>query len=248
MARFILVHGAMSNSRIWPPTFLDGLRAKGHSVEIFSLPGQGEDETPKAQVTLQMYADRTVAQLRSSDEPAILVGHSMGGMVITQAADDFIAAGGSIARLVYLTAFLPRNGQSLLDLSATPEGASDQVQAQLQVSGEPPMGMFPVSAVRPALFNTTPVDVLAALDPASIEPQPLVPFGNPVRITDDRPIDRRYIFALQDRAITIALQRRMARDTAVTGTAEIDCDHMVMYSAPQRLIEVLDRFAHAAAG
>lgn len=246
MARFILVHGAMSNSRIWPPAFLDGLRAKGHAVEVFSLPGQGEDDTPKEAVTLQRYADRTVAQLRSSTEPAILVGHSMGGMVITQAADDFLAAGGSIAQVVYLTAFLPRNGQSLLGLSASPEGTSDQVQANLQVSGNPPMGTFPVAAVRPALFNTTATAVLAALDPASIEPQPLVPFGNPVQITDDRPIDRRYIFALQDRAIPIALQRRMAGDTAVTETAEIDCDHMVMYSAPERLIEVLDHFARTA--
>lgn len=245
MSRFVLVHGAMGNHRTWPLSFLEGLRAKGHTVEVLDLPGQGNDHTPKDSVTLQTYADKVVSQLKTHDEPAILVGHSMGGMVVTQAADDFIAGGGKLAQVVYLTAFLPRNSQSLLDLAGTPEGAGDQVQANLQVSGEPPMGTFPHSAAKEALFNTTPLDVFNAVEPGSMESQPIIPFTNPATITDDRTIVRRYIFALQDRAIPLPLQRKMSRDTAVVETAEIDCDHMVMYSAPEQLIEVLDRFARA---
>ena len=245
MARLVLVHGAMGNATTWPASFVQGLEAKGHSVEVFDLPAQGNDPTPKEAVTMQAYADRTVEQLRSRPEPAVLVGHSMGGVVVTQAADDFVAAGGELAQVIYLTAFLPRNGQSLLDLAGTPEGQGDQVQANMVVAGEPPMGTFPPEAAPKALFNTTSPEMLATVPPESIESQPIIPFTNPVNITDDRPITRRYIFALQDLAIPLPLQRRMVASTPVDETVEIDSDHMVFFSKQQELIDVLDRFANS---
>lgn len=245
MARIVLVHGAMGNAHAWGSKFLDGLRAKDHTLEVIDLPAQGDDPTPKEAVTMQMYADKVVAQLRSSDEPAVLVGHSMGGVVITQAADDFVAGGGNLAQVIYLTAFLPRNGQSLLDLAGSPEGQGDAVQANLVVSGEPPIGTFPPEAAHGALFNSMPIEAMASVDPRGTESQPIIPFTNPVSITDDRDITRRYIFALQDRAIPLPLQRKMAGATKVVETVEIDCDHMVFYSATDELVDVIDRFARS---
>jgi pimeloyl-ACP methyl ester carboxylesterase len=245
VARIVLVHGAMGNARTWGPGFVEGLRAKGHTVETFDLPGQGEDSTPKESVTLQRYADKTVAQLRSSEEPAVLIGHSMGGMVVTQAADDFVAAGGVLNQVIYITAFLPRNGQSLLDLAGSPEGQGDAVQANLVVSGEPPIGVFPREAVPEALFNETPREILMTVDPRGLESQPIIPFTNPVSITDDRDITRRYIFALKDRAIPLPLQRKMAAATPVAETAELDSDHMPYFSKLDALIDVIDRFARS---
>lgn len=245
MARIVLVHGAMGNAHVWGSTFLDALRAKGHTVETFDLPAQGDDPTPKEAVTMQAYADKTVAQLRSSDEPAVLIGHSMGGVVITQAADDFIAAGGKLNQLIYMTAFLPRNGESLLSLAGSPEGQGDAVQANLVVSGEPPIGNFPVEAAPEALFNMTSADMMKTVDPRGMESQPIIPFTNPVSITDDREITRRYIFALQDRAIPLPLQRKMAAGTKVTETAELNSDHMPYFSCTDELVEIIDRFARS---
>lgn len=245
MARIVLVHGAMGNSLAWGSKFLDALRAKGHTLEVIDLPAQGDDPTPKEAVTMQIYADKVVAQLRTSEEPAVLVGHSMGGVVITQAADDFIAGGGKLAQVVYMTAFLPRNGQSLLDLAGSPEGQGDAVQANLVVAGEPPIGTFPPEAAHGALFNSMPIEQMASVDPRGTESQPIIPFTNPVSITDDRDITRRYIFALQDRAIPLPLQRKMAASTAITESVEIDADHMLFYSATDELIEVIDRFARS---
>lgn len=242
MSRLVLVHGAMCNASIWPKSFLAGLTAQGHTVEVFDLPGQGADQTPKESVTLQTYADRTVAQLKSRDEPAVLIGHSMGGVVITQAADDFVAQGGELNQVIYLTAFLPRNGQSLLALAGSPEGEGDSVQANLVVEGEPPMGTLPFAATPTAIFNTTRPEQLAKVKSTSMESQPLAPFADPVSITDDRDITRRYIFALEDRAIPLALQRKMASATAVVETAKLATDHMPMYSNPEALITVIDRF------
>lgn len=245
MARFVLVHGALGNSTVWPESFIRGLEAKGHSVETLDLPGQGKDTAPKESVTMDAYADKVVAQLTSSPEPAILVGHSMGGMVVTQAADNLIAGGGELAQVVYLTAFLPRNGQSLLDLTGMPEGQGDSVQANLQVAGEPPLGVFPVEAARDALFNETSDEMMATLPATAMESQPIIPFTNPVHITDDRALVRKYIFALHDRAIPLALQRKMAAATQLAETAELDSDHMPFYSRQAETIEILDRFARS---
>ena len=134
MARIVLVHGAFAGAWCWEPV-LPGLRAAGHEVEAIDLPGSGGDETPVEEVSLDAYANRVCAVL-ADGRPAVLVGHSMGGMVITQAA---ARCPEHVAALVYLAAFLPADGQSLMELVALPEAADDQVQANLVVSGDPPV-------------------------------------------------------------------------------------------------------------
>jgi pimeloyl-ACP methyl ester carboxylesterase len=84
MARIVLVHGAFAGAWCWE-RMLPGLRAAGHTVDTFDLPGSGEDMTRVEAVTLDAYAARTCDVL-ASGPPAVLAGHSMGGMVVTQAA------------------------------------------------------------------------------------------------------------------------------------------------------------------
>jgi len=84
MARIVLVHGAFGRAANWDRV-APGLRAAGHEVEAIDLPGQGDDPTPVAEVTLDGYAPR-VCEALASGPRAVLVGHSMGGVVITQAA------------------------------------------------------------------------------------------------------------------------------------------------------------------
>src|SRR5215475_14427580 len=113
MARFELVHGAFAGAWIWQP-LMDRLKAAGHSVEAFDLPGAGDDHTHVGEVTLDACAARLCEVLANSSEPAIVAGNSMGGLIATQGA---ARCPGRVAALVYVTAFLPRNGQSLLDLT-----------------------------------------------------------------------------------------------------------------------------------
>jgi pimeloyl-ACP methyl ester carboxylesterase len=99
------------------------LKAAGHSVETFDLPGMGDDHTSASEVSLDSYAGRVCEVLAASSEPAIVVGHSMGGIVATQAAARCPAR---VAALVYVAAFLPKDGQSLLDLTKLPECDGEQ--------------------------------------------------------------------------------------------------------------------------
>lgn len=133
MANFVLVHGAFHRAWAWAE-FAQSLREAGHSVVTPDLPGAGDDSTPLSEVSLDLAARTVVDTLKSFEEPSILVGHSMGGVVATQAA---AMAPGLVSRLIYLTAFRPVDGESLLDLTNLPEGADDGVQANITITENP---------------------------------------------------------------------------------------------------------------
>jgi len=242
MARFVLVHGAFGCAACWDRV-APGLRAAGHSVEAIDLPGAGEDPTPVAEVTLDRYAAR-VCEALAEGPPAVLVGHSMGGMVITQAA---ARSPEDVDRLVYVAAFLPQDGQSLIDLTQLPEAAGDSVQANLVVDGDPPIATFPPEAVREALCHCA--DDEAAAWSASIRGvQPIAPFTHPVALggPDADAFDalpRAYVTCLQDRAIKPALQRRFIETAGCDPVIEIDTDHSVWASRPDELAAALNQLA-----
>lgn len=240
MSRIILVHGAFHNARCWDPLAAE-LRHRGHNVTAIDLPSHGNDPTPIESVTLASYADRVVAELKKSDEPAVLVGHSMGGMVITQAADTFVEQGGNLKQLIYVAAFVPRDGQSLVELAGQPEGAGDMVQANVQVAGEPPIGTMPADKAKEAFYGECSAEVAASAIEA-LDQQPILAFVMPVSITNDRKIERRYIRTLHDKAIPPALQAKMASDSGITEVVEISSDHSPFLSHPKELAEIIEGF------
>jgi pimeloyl-ACP methyl ester carboxylesterase len=241
MARIVFLHGAFGRAAMWDRV-IPGLRSAGHDVEAIDLPGQGEDSTPVAEVTLDRYAARVCEGL-AAGPPAVLVGHSMGGAVVTQAA---ASCPQHVDRLVYVAAFLPADGESLLDLTQRPEGAGDAVQAGLVVEGDPPVATMPPEAAREGLMNCC--DEEAAAWAQSLRgPQPVAPFTHPVRIVDGdgafAKLPRAYVMCLQDRAIRPALQRFMLERAGCDPVIEIDTDHSVWASRPDELVAALDRLA-----
>src|SRR5258707_11210031 len=64
-----------------------------------------------------------------------------------------------VAALVYVAAFLPKDGQSLLDLTKLPEGDGEPVLANVVVEGEPPAAVMPAAASRHALYGSCAEDV-----------------------------------------------------------------------------------------
>ena len=144
------------------------------------------------EVTLDAYAKRICEELGRAPEPAVLVGHSMGGMAITQAAPR---CPDRIASMVYVAAFLPQDGESLIGLTQLPEGEGDQVQANLVVSGDPPVATMPDEASRAATYAHCS-DEMAAWAIASRTPQPVFPFTEPVALGgfDFAGIARAYVF------------------------------------------------------
>src|ERR1700746_2902695 len=108
MNNIVLVHGGFVDGAGWEGVY-GSLKKKGYNVSIVQNP------------TLSLADDVAVTKrtLASQDGPAILVGHSYGGAVITEAGNDPKVAG-----LVYITAFAPDKGESVSSLiKDAPPGA-----------------------------------------------------------------------------------------------------------------------------
>lgn len=244
MARFVLVHGAFTGGWIWGP-LAKRLTAAGHTVEAPDLPGMGADQTPVSGVTLDSCAARVCEVLRKSSEPAIVAGNSMGGLIATQAA---ARCPERVAAIVYVAAFAPQDGQSLLDLTRLPEGADDQVQANIRIEGDPPVAIMPDAASQGALYGSCP-DEAAAWAIAKHRAQPVAPFVNAVSIPAGAldGIPRYCVLCLRDRAIPPALQRRMSAAVRCAEVVELDTDHTPQLSKTAELADALQRFAGARA-
>jgi pimeloyl-ACP methyl ester carboxylesterase len=244
MARYVLVHGAFSGAWIWEG-IAAALERAGHEVDAIDLPGSGADRSPVAEATLDNYARRICDALGTDPEPAILVGHSMGGVAITQAA---ARCRERIALLVFVAAFMPRDGQSLLDLTGLPEGADDQVQANITLDGEPPVATMSDDALRNATMMRCSEEQIQWAT-ARRRPQPVVPFATPVSIAAGAldGLRRTYVHCSADRAIPPPLQLRMIRENPCVEVVEIATDHSPQLSAPEELLAALERFAALAA-
>jgi pimeloyl-ACP methyl ester carboxylesterase len=236
MARFVLVHGAFGGAWCWEPV-IGPLEAAGHTVEALDLPGGGEDRTPVAEVTLASCAERVCAVLARRPGPAVLAGYSMGGVVVTQAAGNCPER---VASLVFVTAFMPANGQSLLDLTRLPEGKDDMIQANLVIEGDPPVAVLSPEATAVAVYNECTTEQ-TAWAVARHRPQPLGPFTDPVQIDDAvlAAIPRSYVLTTRDQSIPPALQRRMIREHPCQNVFELDADHAPCLSATDELVAAL---------
>jgi pimeloyl-ACP methyl ester carboxylesterase len=247
MANFLLIHGAMGGAWCWERV-IPGLRAAGHDATAIDLPGQGADTTPLAEITLYRYADAVCDALERMNGPVLLTGHSMGGMVITQAASQQPE---KLAGLIYVAAFLPRPGQSLIDITHLPEAAGDSVQANLVVEGDPPVSTMPPEAAPEALYHCCTREQIDWALPRRAG-QPVIPFTNPFTPPDGdtamfEALPRGYVTCLQDRAIRPAVQRLMYTRAGCDPVIEIDTDHSPWLSRTDDLVAGLDRMAGALA-
>jgi pimeloyl-ACP methyl ester carboxylesterase len=115
MATFVLVHGSWGGG--WEWRFVDDrLSALGHKVYRPTLTGLGERRhLGRPETDLDTHIADVVAVLETEElTSVVLVGHSYGGAVVTGVVDR---APERLARLVYLDAFVPREGQSVNELS-----------------------------------------------------------------------------------------------------------------------------------
>jgi pimeloyl-ACP methyl ester carboxylesterase len=211
------------------------LEAAGHSVIAVDLPAHGDDTTPPGDCTLDSYVQRVTEAIDAQSEPVVLVGHSMGGMVITQTAEERPE---SIERLVYLCAFLLRDGESVGGINEHNLGTA--LTGNWDVDGEGKSLVLNLVGAREAFYGRcAEEDAEQAL--ALLGPDPLAPIMTPVRTTDANfgRVPRVYIECLEDRAVVPALQKQMYTALPCEKVITMDTDHSPFYSAPSELADHL---------
>jgi pimeloyl-ACP methyl ester carboxylesterase len=238
MSTFLLIHGAWHGGWCWRKV-VPLLEAKGHRTIAPDLPGHGEDKTPTESVTLQSYANRISEIAAKQSEPVILVGHSMGGVAITQAAENCPE---KIRALVYLCAFLPRNGDSLATwASLDPATGVNPTTLDARADGST---VFKREFSRETFYLQCS-DEDAAFAQSRLVAQAAEPTTTAVVTTPQRwgRIPRYYIECARDRALTPTVQRAMQKELPCRQAFSIDTDHSPFFSAPKELADILDRIA-----
>jgi pimeloyl-ACP methyl ester carboxylesterase len=230
MANFVLIHGAMHGGWCWE-LVAPQLIQHGHRVVAPDLPGLGGSNVPPAEVTLENWGKFVADILNNIPGRTILVGHSLGGIAISQAAEY---APAQVAALVYVTAVLLSDGLASKDL---PQEKS-RVDVTLSADGQT-ISAAPQAAVA-AFYGNTPASWReAAL--ARLVPQPVAISRMPLQLSAGRygMVKRAYIECLRDQALTIEVQRKMQSALPCDFIAAIDTDHSPFYSQPETLVKLL---------
>ncbi len=234
MASFVLVHGAWHGAWCWEKV-TPRLEAAGHSVDAVDLPGCGSNPAEAAERTLDAYLRHVADRVEAAGGPVVLVGHSMGGMSITGAAE---LVPDRIAALVYVTAFLPGDGQALVQLAdGDPEAL---VLPNLVVDEAAGLCTVREDALRETFYGECSAGD-AVWASAQLVPESLAAMAAPAHVTEDRAgaVRRIYVECVRDRAISIGKQREMWAARPCEQVLTMNADHSPFLSAPEELSEHL---------
>ena len=235
MSHFVLIHGAWHGGWCWYK-LAARLRAAGHVVTCPDLPGHGVDRTmATADVTMNAYVERVISVIDAASEPVVLMGHSMGGAVVSQSAE---ARPDRIRASVYLAAYAPAHGQSVFQIAkADPD---DRMGARMVMSADRRSITLKPDTLREGLYaDCTDEDVTLAR--SLLVPQASAPFAAPMALTDARygRVPRHYIECTQDQAVSIGSQRSMPGRTGCASVHSLDTSHSPFLSAPDRVAAIL---------
>lgn len=238
MSRFVLVHGSWMGAWAWDrvkPLLTDA----GHRVEAIDLPGYGQNNgRPVSEITLGSYTDAALAAIDAADGPVTFVGHSMGGIVVSTAAEQRPE---QVRRAVYLAAYMLPAGESVFSFSqSTPEFSTSQVVAFLEVDQAAGTSRIRLEGIAPVFVNDgSEQDAAFARTNAHVDY--LAPSGTPIAITAERwgSVPRVYIETLRDQAVPLPAQRRMNELLPGAEVHSLNTGHSPFITQPEQLARLL---------
>ena len=232
MATFLVCHGAWSAGWAWKKMH-PLMAAAGHRLVSPTYTGLGEREhLANPSIDLETHVQDILNVIRYEDLRDIaLIGHSYGGMVASGVADR---AREAIAQLIYLDAFVPGDGQCLLDFLAESERRR---MLGLAKSGDgwrvPP---------NPTPPDTPPADV-EWLSERRVH-HPIKCFEMKLKLHGELTLPRSYIYATRAAPLdTFGQFARRAKTEPGWRYHEIDASHSPHVTAPDALMTLLQKIA-----
>lgn len=228
----VLVHGAWSDQSAWNMV-KPYLKAAGYEVITFDLPAHGKDNTPYNKIELSSYVNKVVDII--GDRKVFLVGHSFAGIIIGEVAEKIPA---QINKLIYLSAYIPQQGQTVLQLSG--KDKQTLLPANLIVNKENGTGTIKMTSIAALLAADGSVALKTGLG-KGVMPEPLKPFNQPATITLSRfgQVKKAYIITDYDKAIGVDLQTAMAADAHINAIHHIKSSHLSMLVKPKNVAEFI---------
>ncbi|AYL94311.1 alpha/beta fold hydrolase [Mucilaginibacter celer] len=235
---FVLVHGAWMAPYAWE-NVTKSLKKAGAKVIVVELPGHGSDTTAPQNLSLDVYKNKVAEAVNSAEGKVILVGHSLAGMIISVVAE---ANPDKIEKLIYVGAYLPANGQSLLAIAST------DAKSLLGPSLIPSADKLTLDVKHENIINIFCADsspATQALVMKNYKPEPAIPFTNSAVLTADNfgKVKKAYIHTLQDHVISIDVQKQMVSANGLSETYSLDSSHTPFLSMPDKLTGLLLKIA-----
>ncbi|MBI1960068.1 MAG: alpha/beta fold hydrolase [Candidatus Rokubacteria bacterium] len=236
--QYVLVHGACHGAWCWDAVRAL-LRRRGHQVVTLDLPGHGRRAGEVRRASVESYARAVAdAMAREGVGRGIVVGHSMGGIVIPKVAE---LCPGRVAHLVFLAAVVVPDGGNLAATNATAP-ARELLRGMVAGRGDGTF-LYPAETAWARWMGDLSRDHPRALRALSLlTPQAIRPFVEPVdlRVFYAMRVPRTYIRCLADVAVP---PDRAAGYAARLGVTPVDmtCAHNAMLSAPGELTRILER-------
>ena len=231
---FVLVHGAWLAPYAWS-SVNEKLLKTGQQVIVIELPGHGADATPPQSLSLDTYRDHIIKEISGVEGKVILVGHSLAGVIISVVAE---AVPEKIEKLIYVGAYVPANGQSVLDLAST------DAKSLLGAAIVPSEDQLTLDVKHEAIIAIFCVDAAPSVQQSLLKnykPEPAIPFTIKAELSNGNfgNSEKIYVHTMQDRAISPELQKQMVAVGSIQRTYELDSSHTPFLSMPEKLTDLL---------
>lgn len=233
---YIIVPGAWQAPYAWVSVQAQ-LEQSGNKVIVVQLPGHGTDTTSAQYTSLKLYRDKVIAAVNSVNGKVILVGHSLGGEVISAVAE---AIPSKIDRLIYIAAFIPSNGQSVYDLAST-DPTSLLVQSIVQSGYSLTLAQDKIASI----FIQDGTTVEKNLVVSNYRAEPAIPFTDKVTLTAANygAVSKYYIHTILDQAVTYKLQKSMVVGAGIKKEYSLTTSHSPFLSKPDSVTILLTKIA-----
>lgn len=239
-SNLLFIHGAFGGA--WEfDEFIETLAEQGHRAHAIDLPGHGQNTAPIPKVTMAAYVDRVIEAAQAIDGPIVLVGHSLAGAIVSQVAERIPE---KIARLVYVAATLPKNGETVLGLMQSDEDG--QLLANIVFSDDGSFATLADTHVKNLLLHDVQEpERVAEFAPKFAMEQASEPFMAAIELTDNAfgAVPKTYVRASLDKVMTLSLQDRMISSWEVEQVYTLESGHFPMMSIPDRFVEVIGEIA-----
>jgi pimeloyl-ACP methyl ester carboxylesterase len=233
---FLLIHGAWEGAWSWKETTVF-LEQNGHTVKAIDLPGHGDDKTPISEINMTLYANRVKDELTKIEGQVILVGHSFGGFVVSQVAEEMPE---KIEKLVFIASAMPYKGKTAVEVFEEDEGS--EFLENLIFSEDKSTATMSRETIKNIVFTCATHEQIDAVLPKLVA-QSTTPFFEKVITTVENfgRVPKAYIETTLDRVITLKAQRHGQKMLGIEESVTLEYGHVPLETVPKQLADALHK-------